>query len=1047
MVWWLIVIGINFGLLRDRTAEHTYVVQEKLNTLLRMYPELRNYWSRPMVPGLLDRHRKGDVDTVRVLAIRVEFIEHPEDSLATGNGKFRLTPNDEPPFDTAGHNLYFDPAHTKRYFEHLLEFLHNYYYATSQGKLWIEYRVVPDAESLAYQLPYQIYYYGDPDHYVEGLLTLLRDALIACDLQDTVTMSNYDAFIVFHPGCSWQAQAAWGDTPYDILTGSIIGLDGYFGTPVYVDGGYPINAGIIMSESDFKYGVPSFLQGALAHEFGHLLGFYDLYDVSGECVGMGGWALMGTGNWNLMGLLPPHVSAWHTEKAGWIEPIEIRHDTTIQIYRRGGRDWTKPKLFRVPINAHEYYLLEVRFAYANPDTHKYIEIHSADSTLHYDSSGVRVWKDGVLVRFDDYDWGLPCDSMQGGVAIWHIDCDKIASDSLYNEINAGWPKGVDLEEADGIQDFELGWYDITNITAAFYGTPWDMFYSPSAPEFTPWTAPNTDANHGGKTHIHMEFGPSDTLMEVTVRFTMLCEGFPQEVVSFYDVASPIGWQYNGDRYWVVAGMDTMLHMGSGFGARLRVYMGDSLIWERIVPDCNIYASPSVGDVTGDGTPDIVLPVFYAYAMYGKGVTKLCGLKEVLKDTLLYIEGAVYVWEIDGHPVDGFPQYTLGRMVAPALLHDINGDGDCEILVCSDNHLYVFEGDGSMVGGFPVDLPQWVWGTPNYYRDTIYVLVGDGALYKIANDGTLCGRYLEPKLPFSSSTPVCGDINGDGGIEWIVLRQMTAIAVMDAAGNVLWQQELPDTTFYSTPAIGDIDGDSLPEIVVAGFHKLMVYNHNGAMKTGFPVEYDPTGMSEGSPVIVDLDRDGQKEIIVSSSAGKLYAFNYRGECVTGFPLDIGVGSYSTPLVMDIDNDDRVELILGNDDGEIMVWKLGRPATIEWGMQHGNANHLATYKGYMVQPPGADVFISAPLYVYPNPVKRWAKLHYALGEGTKRVKIQIFNTAGDLLREFNGKVVDHGAVDMELPITGLTNGAYMLRVEVTTDKGKTLHKFYKFAIVRE
>jgi len=228
---------------------------------------------------------------------------------------------------------------------------------------------------------------------------------------------------------------------------------------------------------------------------------------------------------------------------------------------------------------------------------------------------------------------------------------------------------------------------------------------------------------------------------------------------------------------------------------------------------------------------------------------------------------------------------------------------------------------------------------------------------------------------------------------------------------------------------------------------MVYNHNGAMKTGFPVEYDPTGMSEGSPVIVDLDRDGQKEIIVSSSAGKLYAFNHRGGCVTGFPLDIGVGSYSTPLVMDIDNDDRVELILGNDDGEIMVWKLGRPATIEWGMQHGNANHLATYKGYMVQPPGADVFISAPLYVYPNPVKRWAKIHYTLGEGTKHVKIQIFNTAGDLLREFNGKVVDYGAVDMELPITGLTNGVYMLRVEVTTDKGKALHKFYKFAIVRE
>lgn len=1056
-----------------QNTEKTNKAIEALQDIYRRYPEAKRYISRPayrdVIGDIRKKRGKQPVDTVRVLAIRAEFVENPTDSLASGDGKMRITRAvDEdsipiPPFefagtDSFGHNLHYDPPHTRRYFEHLLEFLQNYYLKNTDGELYIDFTVAPQAESLSYQLPYQIYYYGDPGNYVEGLLTLLRDALVACDQQDTITMGDYDVYIVFHPGCSYQSSYAWGGAPYDILACSISGLDGYFGTPVWVDNGtHPITDGIIYPESDFKYGVPSFIHGGLCHEFGHQLGFYDLYDVSGYTIGVGGWALMGTGNWNLSGLLPPNISAWHREylsnRYGYPRsPIEIRHDTTgVEVYFLGGSNYTRPKSYKVPINTNEYFIIQNRFVYASPDTTTYeFEINSDDSTLHFDSTGVRVWKDGVLTRFDDYDWGLPPDSMMGGLAIWHIDEKKIGKDSIHNEINVGDIKGVDMEEADGIQDFETKVWLLSDLDAAFFGSPYDVFYEGNLDSLTPNTSPNTDDNEENHSNIAIyNISPSDTAMEFSMKFNFKRRGFPIRYASFFDVSSPTLM----NNCVVAAAMDTLIisHGDTTFGGVVSVIdaLGNPL-WSRNILEANLFASPAVGDINGDGKKDIVVCPFYVYIYEmdkEKAIIHMPSPEESVchktgKDTVYRIKGDVWAFDEDGVRTLYLGDTTDGEIISTPLLADVDGDGNDEIFFgCNDGFLYGFAGNGDPVPGFPINLHRSMWATPVWdsLKNTLYALSGDGRLFAIGVDDSTYIRWtaLEPSVGrITASSPVVK--YGDG---IIVSRGDGTVCSVSDSGTINWEKRFGGFSFYTSPAIAENN-----TIIVVG-DELHSLNKNGAESPGFPVRLDTIAL-QSSPVIGDIDGDGEYEIITGLISGSLVAYRTTGELVDFFPLSVGGAVYSTPLLCDVDSDGKTDIIAGCDDGCLYAWEFPwNYGELPWPMLHKNPQNNGIFCDMLVGPQvPPDIFEQEDFYIYPNPVLAdggW--IRYTSGDAD-RVKISIIDIAGNIKYAFDGAVgKGDQAVQVRLPIGILTGGVYIARVEVFVGNCSMV-RFKKFSLVK-
>jgi M6 family metalloprotease-like protein len=64
--------------------------------------------------------------------------------------------------------------------------------------------------------------------------------------------------------------------------------------------------------------------GVFCHEYGHVLGLPDLYDVSNSLrSGLGDWSLMATGNWNMGGKKPAHLDSWCKNKVGFLDLIEV----------------------------------------------------------------------------------------------------------------------------------------------------------------------------------------------------------------------------------------------------------------------------------------------------------------------------------------------------------------------------------------------------------------------------------------------------------------------------------------------------------------------------------------------------------------------------------------------------------------------------------------------------------------------------------------------------------------------------------------------------
>ena len=146
--------------------------------------------------------------------------------------------------------------------------------------------------------------------------------------------------------------------------------------------------------------------GVFCHEFGHLLGLPDLYDLDNSSSGIGNWGLMGKGSWLNSEKTPANLCAWSKEKQNWIMPTVISEG----FHTLASSD-NNNEIFRINTdNPSEYFLLENRQKVGN----------------------------------DQY---LPGE----GLAIWHIDTERTSLFPTSNFVNIDEDhKGVDLEEADGL---------------------------------------------------------------------------------------------------------------------------------------------------------------------------------------------------------------------------------------------------------------------------------------------------------------------------------------------------------------------------------------------------------------------------------------------------------------------------------------------------------------------------------------------------------------------------------------------------------------------
>lgn len=98
--------------------------------------------------------------------------------------------------------------------------------------------------------------------------------------------------------------------------------------------------------------------GVFCHEFGHVLGLPDLYDISGKTNGVGAWSLMASGSWGSGdGEDPAPLLAWERYFAGGSDWITITTLSTDVSGQEINDIKTTNTAYRIPLGSSGQYLL------------------------------------------------------------------------------------------------------------------------------------------------------------------------------------------------------------------------------------------------------------------------------------------------------------------------------------------------------------------------------------------------------------------------------------------------------------------------------------------------------------------------------------------------------------------------------------------------------------------------------------------------------------------------------------------------------------------
>jgi hypothetical protein len=463
-------------------------------------------------------------------------------------------------------------------------------------------------------------------------------------------------------------------------------------------------------------------------------------------------------------------------------------------------------------------------------------------------------------------------------------------------------------------------------------------------------------------------------------------------------------------------------------------------------NAQIWSSPAVGDLDEDGTAEI---------LWGS------------------MDSRFYVVDHDGTAHFGsttwlFDASGSGNTIrgTPAVA-DVDRDSDLEFFVGTDNgRMYAFNHDGTgltqpngifhQTANGPGQLnPPMIWGPPaisdwnnDGIREIAFACWNDSLFVK-KPDGTNQAGFPK-KLPNDMRNgPVFADLDNDGTKELLVGCIDGKVYAFNHDGS----DYLPGGVFATLPgevrcqpAVANLDGDPQLEVVVSCWDgHLYAYNHDG---TGFLnangrfATVDSTGATghfSASPIIADIDGDGQFEIFCGHRNGKFYGFHSNGAMITGMPIPTAGEILSTACAGDLDGDGDVDIVFASYDGTINVLDFGgasSPAAYPWPMSGGNPFRTSSYGDMQPYQTGVDGLPQVPLVFAmpqsePNPFRGATTIRYSLpSEG--RVMLRVFNVEGRVVRTLVDSVQPAGAHALvwdgrDSQGGRLSSGVYFYRIE--------------------
>jgi immune inhibitor A len=377
------------------------------------------------------------VDTIRVLILLVDFSDKP---YTVGYAAASATDFDSVLFSTEKKN----PTGS----------MTEYYLENSYGNFYIKGDVYG-----WFRMP-QTYNYYSPDTshglgiYPQNSQKLAEDAITAADATVDYSAYGLDNVFIIHSGTGFEETG---------VASEIHSHKWNLMVPIIKDGVSLYNYTMQPEESGTSRTISPI--GVFCHEYGHVLGLPDLYDIDYTPVtskGLGSWSLMAMGSYNNNSRTPAHLDAYCKIAAGFVTPIDV-HANMVDV--SFPQVETNPVIYRVwamGIYQTQYFLVENR----------------------------------RQVGFDKY---IPW----SGLLIYHVDDN--AGDAWGNNVDVTHYH-VALEQADGLRQLE---YTANNYGDA--GDPWPGYANIRS--FDDLTFPNSQSYNHEATQVSVwDISDPDSVM-------------------------------------------------------------------------------------------------------------------------------------------------------------------------------------------------------------------------------------------------------------------------------------------------------------------------------------------------------------------------------------------------------------------------------------------------------------------------------------------------------------------------------------------------------
>ncbi len=279
----------------------------------------------------------------------------------------------------------------------------------------------------------------------------------------------------------------------------------------------------------------------------------------------------------------------------------------------------------------------------------------------------------------------------------------------------------------------------------------------------------------------------------------------------------------------------------------------ALVWETSIPGRLQWGETvlALGDINGDSDLEIVTGDRDGVVVCLNGAGEL-------------------VWQYQGQH---------GITQAPALA-DLTGDGMMEVLVSgSEIPLVCLSPEGKELW----KLEQGIGGNPLVYdinKDSApEILIGVGVNLTVLDaEGKVLWTHLMQREMDGALT--VADADEDEEVEIYVIDLAGKMACLSPAGQLRWEADVEERVRRS-PSVGDVDGDGIQEILVAGYsNAVQVFEPDGRLDARISA---PGGINSTATLLPLMDGTPGIVLTPSNDAMRLFCFpNAKPDAVLLWP---------------------------------------------------------------------------------------------------------------------------------------------------------------------